>query len=73
MGFSRIQIKKINTVGWLAQSLDLDPIKNLYGNIKNAVSEENTRNVEGLWNKVHQEYHLEYLPEAAKLFHEYKL
>uniref|UniRef100_A0A3P8VSA5 Tc1-like transposase DDE domain-containing protein n=1 Tax=Cynoglossus semilaevis TaxID=244447 RepID=A0A3P8VSA5_CYNSE len=35
-----------------AQSPDLNPIENLWGDIKNAVSEAKPRNAEGLWKVV---------------------
>ena len=37
---------------WPAQSTDLNPIKNLWGDIKNVVSEAKARNVKELWNVV---------------------
>ena len=40
---SWFQINKINVMEWPAQSLDLNPIENLWGDIKNAVSEAKTK------------------------------
>uniref|UniRef100_A0A3B3R1I3 Tc1-like transposase DDE domain-containing protein n=1 Tax=Paramormyrops kingsleyae TaxID=1676925 RepID=A0A3B3R1I3_9TELE len=42
---SWFQSKKIDFMEWSAQSLDLNPIENLWGDIKNAVSEAKPRNV----------------------------
>uniref|UniRef100_A0A3Q3VNB2 Tc1-like transposase DDE domain-containing protein n=1 Tax=Mola mola TaxID=94237 RepID=A0A3Q3VNB2_MOLML len=38
------------------QSLDLNPIENLWGDIKNAVSEAKPRNVNELWNVVKESW-----------------
>ncbi len=46
---SWFQTNKINVMEWPAQSPDLHPIENLWGDIKNAVSEAKTRNAEELW------------------------
>ena len=37
---------------WPDQSLDSDPTENLWGDIRNAVSEEKPNNAEELWNVV---------------------
>ena len=40
---SWFQTKKINVMEWPVQSLDLNPIETLWGDIKNAVSEAKLR------------------------------
>ena len=47
-GASWFQPNKINVMEWPTQSLDLSPIENLWGDIKNAVSEAKPRNAEEL-------------------------
>ena len=49
---SWFQTNKIKVMEWSAQSPDLNPIENLWGDIKNAVSEAKPRNAEELWNVV---------------------
>uniref|UniRef100_A0A3Q3X4P5 Tc1-like transposase DDE domain-containing protein n=1 Tax=Mola mola TaxID=94237 RepID=A0A3Q3X4P5_MOLML len=49
---SWFQTNKIKVMKWPAQSPDLNPIENLSGDIKNAVSEAKPRNAEELWNVV---------------------
>ncbi len=46
---SWFQTNKINIMEWPAQSPGLNPIENLLGDIKNAVSEAKPRNAEELW------------------------
>ncbi len=43
------QTNKVKVMEWPAQSPDLNPIENLWGDIKNAVSETKPRNAEELW------------------------
>ena len=44
--------KRIESMKWPAQSPNLNPIKNLYGDIKNAVSEAKPKNSQEPWNVV---------------------
>lgn len=38
------QLKRIEVMEWPAQSPDINPIENLWGDIKNAISEANPKN-----------------------------
>lgn len=49
---SWFQTNKIKVMEWPAQSPDLTPIENLWGDIKKAVSETKPRNAEALWTHV---------------------
>ena len=49
---SWFQTNKIKVMEWPAQSPDLNPIENLWCDIKNAVSEAKPRNAEELWKVV---------------------
>ena len=53
---SWFQNSKINVMEWPAHSLDLNPIENLWGDIKNAVSEAKPQNVNELWNIVKESW-----------------
>ena len=50
---SWFQTKIIEVMEWLAQSPNLNPIQNLWGDIKNLVSEAKPPNSPQLWNVVH--------------------
>ncbi len=60
---SWFQTNKINVMERPDQSLDLNPIENLWGDFNNAVSEAKPRNAEELWYCPG----LEYLSTAARL------
>uniref|UniRef100_A0A3Q3WVD9 Tc1-like transposase DDE domain-containing protein n=1 Tax=Mola mola TaxID=94237 RepID=A0A3Q3WVD9_MOLML len=47
---------KLMLTEWPAQSPDLNPIENLWGDIKNAVSEAKPRNVNELWTVVKESW-----------------
>ncbi len=64
---SWFQTNKINVVEWPAQSPDLHPIENLWGDFKHAVSEAKPRNAEELWSVQRNRPGLEYLFTAARL------
>ena len=49
---SRFQTNRVNVMEGPAQSSDFKLIENLWGDIKNVVSEEIARNAEELWNVV---------------------
>uniref|UniRef100_A0AAZ1XBE5 Tc1-like transposase DDE domain-containing protein n=1 Tax=Oreochromis aureus TaxID=47969 RepID=A0AAZ1XBE5_OREAU len=49
---SCFQTNKITVMEWPAQLLDLNPIGNLWGDIKNVISEAKSRNPEELWKVV---------------------
>ena len=49
---SWFQTKRTEVMEWPAQSPDLNPIENLWGDIKNAVSEAKPKNSQELWNVV---------------------
>ena len=51
-GSSRFQTNKIKVMEWSAQFLDLDPIENLWGDIKNVVYVAKPQNAVELWNIV---------------------
>lgn len=62
---SWFQTNKINVMEWPAQSTDLNPIENLWADIKNVVYEAKPRNAEELWNVVNRPG-LEYLFTGAR-------
>uniref|UniRef100_A0A3Q0S377 Uncharacterized protein n=1 Tax=Amphilophus citrinellus TaxID=61819 RepID=A0A3Q0S377_AMPCI len=49
---SWFQTNKIKVMEWSAQSLDLNPIENFWGDIKNAVSDAKPRNADEFWKVV---------------------
>uniref|UniRef100_A0A3B4AC75 Tc1-like transposase DDE domain-containing protein n=1 Tax=Periophthalmus magnuspinnatus TaxID=409849 RepID=A0A3B4AC75_9GOBI len=48
--------QQLNVMEWPAQSPDLNPIENLWGDVKNAVYEAKLRNVNELWNVVKESW-----------------
>lgn len=51
---------------WQAHSPDHNPVENLWGDIKNAVSETKPRHAEELWNVVQWSWPWEYLVTGAR-------
>lgn len=46
------RVNKVDVMPWPAQSPDLNPIENLWADVKQKVSEKKPSNVEALWNTV---------------------